>query len=102
MIKLINIIKVWYKNKYSLNYIIDAITGRQIKYRVGKCDFCGFCCRFINDLSFCKFFDIKTKKCLIYNQRVCNTEFPVNQEELDHFFKIFPDFRCNYYFEKDK
>ena len=101
MKKIIIIFETWYKNKYSFSYLIDAFTERQLKYRKGKCPKnCGLCCRYVNGGN-CKHLT-RAKRCRIYNERNCNINFPVSQEELDHFYKIFKDFKCGYSFEVKK
>lgn len=98
--RLFLIFKTWYMNRYSFNYLIDAITGRQLKYRMGQCKRCGKCCRFVDGGHCENLLHIKQNdtKCMVYNNRNCNITFPVNQEELDYFKNIFPDLDCGYFF----
>lgn len=98
---IINAIKIKFKNKYSWSYVIDAITGRRLKYRDGYCQpGCGRCCRFKSGGE-CGYL-LPDKSCAIYQERLCNVAFPVSQEELDHMNKLFPDLNCSYSFRKYK
>lgn len=88
------ILKIWFRFGYSFSYIIDAVTKRQLKFRVGECNYCGKCC-----LS-CKYLeqnDGPVKMCTIYNHRHCNKSFPISQEDLDY-YKDIEGFSCNYKF----
>lgn len=93
-------IRTMIKCKYSFNYLIDAWTLRKLKMRAGKCNQCGNCCRLIKG-GYCEHIEHRgpSKPCKIYNHRNCNISFPVNQEELDHFYKVITHFGCSYYFK---
>jgi len=64
----------------------------KLKNRKGNCKRCGKCC------VGCKYFDKKTKLCLVYNNRpwFCYKEFPL--DDLDQ--KVFRVKYCRYVFNK--
>ena len=88
-------------------YLTDLITERELKYRTGKCVDCIECCHYFCDVvktckseCYCKYADIKNKRCKVYNNRDCNVWFPISQKEIDYRKSIQRNFTCNFHFCK--
>lgn len=88
-------------NKLSWWYFIDAIFKINIKNRKGECTKCGKCCFDFTIGKNCKY--LKNKKCTVYDNRpdICDTKWPINQQQLDRFYERNPKSKCGYYFEED-
>ena len=76
-------------NPYKL-YWFDLLTERHLKSRVGECIDCIECCKYNCDCCktketecYCKYVDLKNKRCTVYNNRNCNIWFPISQKEID-------------------
>ena len=69
---------------FSIEYILDVLFKRQLKYRVGACRLCGGCCRGCPNL-----IAMDDKKiCSIYTRRDwCDVYFPISKKQLDYFMK---------------
>jgi hypothetical protein len=69
---------------FSIEYLLDVLLKRQLKYRIGECRFCGGCCKNCPNLV-----AIDDKKiCSIYNRREwCDVYFPISKKQLDYYIK---------------
>src|SRR5690554_3824795 len=94
--KMLYLLKQQY-NPYPL-YFFDLLTERHLKNRIGECYDCFECCKHV-DGGQCKYVDLETKKCKIYDKRNCNEWFPVSQKEIDYRAKIQSGFKCRFSFK---
>ena len=73
----------WRKNNYPLSYFADVFIF--FRFRKGRCNMCGTCCKGCNQLG-------ADNKCKIYKRRWwCEINFPINRQQL----KTQPD--CGFY-----
>ena len=102
--------KVLYMLKHGFNpypfYWFDLLTERHLKNRVGECENCIECCRYLCNCKisnggscYCKNVDLKSKRCKIYNNRTCNIWFPISQKEIDNRKRFDPNFKCKFSFK---
>lgn len=81
---------------FSTEYLLDVLLKRQLKYRIGKCRFCGGCCKKCPNLV-----TIQDKNiCSIYNRRDwCDVYFPISKKQLEYYVKS-NKISCGYSFRK--
>ena len=81
---------------FAIEYILDVLLKRQLKYRTGVCRLCGACCRNCPNLIAIDDNNI----CNIYNRRDwCDVYFPISKKQLEYFIKS-DHINCGYSFRK--
>lgn len=80
---------------FGFDYLVDILTKRKLRNRMGNCKMCGACCEGCEEL-------IKNTEggiCRIYKRRVwCDVYFPISKAQLEKISNNL--FVCGYSFKK--